>query len=158
MKTINRRSFLKTTALGAAAASLPAYSWASAKGANNAIREVGGVMMGEHVEGEVFRVIEVTVQQAGTVTTFVRLIWDAVASLGRFFARTGHQYTKFNYLGEWHSHPSFRLHPSDRDSATIRTFLLASPRISRMCSAPRPPNPTTATRMALLAPFALAQE
>ena len=38
MKTINRRSFLKTTALGAAAASLPTYSWASAKGANNAIR------------------------------------------------------------------------------------------------------------------------
>lgn len=83
------------------------------------IREVGGVMMGEHVEGEVFRVVEVTVQQPGTVATFVRMIWDAVASLGRFFARTGHQYTKFNYLGEWHSHPAFRLHPSDRDSATM---------------------------------------
>src|SRR5437867_3953402 len=38
MKTINRRTFLKTTALGAAAAGLPAYSWASAKGANDAIR------------------------------------------------------------------------------------------------------------------------
>src|SRR2546428_13338755 len=38
MKTTNRRTFLKTTALGAAAAGLPAYSWASAKGANEAIR------------------------------------------------------------------------------------------------------------------------
>src|SRR2546425_119646 len=38
MKTINRRYFLKTTALGAAAVGLPAYSWASAKGANEAIR------------------------------------------------------------------------------------------------------------------------
>jgi len=38
MKTINRRNFLKTTALGAAAVGLPAYSWASAKGANEAIR------------------------------------------------------------------------------------------------------------------------
>jgi len=83
------------------------------------VREVGGVMMGEHVEAEVFKVVEVTVQQAGTVTTFVRLIWSAVTSLRRFFARTGHQYTRFNYLGEWHSHPSFRLHPSDRDSATM---------------------------------------
>jgi hypothetical protein len=38
MKTINRRSFLKTTALGAAAVGLPSSSWASAKGANEAIR------------------------------------------------------------------------------------------------------------------------
>src|ERR1044071_149487 len=38
MKTINRRDFLKTTALGTAAVSLPAYSWASAKGANDTIR------------------------------------------------------------------------------------------------------------------------
>lgn len=83
------------------------------------VREVGGVMMGEHVEGEVFHVVEVTVQQLGTVATFVRMIWDAVTSLKRFFAKTGHQYTRFNYLGEWHSHPSFRLEPSDRDSATM---------------------------------------
>lgn len=83
------------------------------------VREVGGVMMGEHLEGEVFRVAEVTVQREGTVATFVRLIWDAVTSLKQFFARTGHQYRRFNYLGEWHSHPSFRLHPSDRDSETM---------------------------------------
>src|SRR3989442_7302858 len=38
MKTINRRNFLKTTAPGAAAVGLPACSWASAKGANEAIR------------------------------------------------------------------------------------------------------------------------
>lgn len=76
-------------------------------------------MMGENVEAEVFRVVDVTVQSAGTVASFVRAIWDAVASLRRFFARTSYQYTKFNYLGEWHSHPSFRLHPSDRDSATM---------------------------------------
>jgi len=76
-------------------------------------------MMGEHVEGEVFRVVEVTVQQPGTVASFVRMIWGAVTSLRRFFARTDHQYTKFNSLGEWHSHPSFRLEPSDRDSATM---------------------------------------
>ena len=83
------------------------------------VREVGGVMMGEHVEEEVFRVVEVTVQRPGTVAIFVRTVWGAVAPLMGFFARTGHKYTKFNYLGEWHSHPSFRLDPSDRDGATM---------------------------------------
>jgi hypothetical protein len=68
----------------------------------------------------VFRVVEVDVQQPGTVATFVRAIWVAVASLRQFFTRTGHQYTKFNYLGEWHSHPSFGLHPSDRDGDTMQ--------------------------------------
>ena len=38
MKTLNRRTFLKSTALGAAALSLPARSWAAVPGANDAIR------------------------------------------------------------------------------------------------------------------------
>ena len=66
-----------------------------------------------------FSVAEITVQRAGTVATFVRAIWDAVTSLKQFFAKKDHQYTRFNYLGEWHSHPSFQLHPSDRDSVTM---------------------------------------
>src|SRR2546430_3866476 len=38
MKTMNRRSFLKSTALTAAAVSLPASSWARVPGANDEIR------------------------------------------------------------------------------------------------------------------------
>ena len=38
MKTMNRRTFLKSTALSTAAFSLPAYSWASVRGANETIR------------------------------------------------------------------------------------------------------------------------
>src|SRR5947207_9216274 len=38
MKTMNRRSFLKSTALTAAAVSLPSYSWARVPGANDEIR------------------------------------------------------------------------------------------------------------------------
>jgi hypothetical protein len=33
----------------------------------------------------------------------------------RFLARTGSDYTRFNYLGEWHSHPSFPALPSGTD-------------------------------------------
>src|SRR5947207_3581484 len=38
MKTLNRRSFLKTAAAAAAAVSVPAYSWARVPGANDTIR------------------------------------------------------------------------------------------------------------------------
>ena len=38
MKSINRRSFLKSTALGAAAFSLPARSWAQVNGSNSDVR------------------------------------------------------------------------------------------------------------------------
>jgi len=35
------------------------------------------------------------------------------------FRETGHDYTRYNYLGEWHSHPSFALEPSHRDSESM---------------------------------------
>jgi predicted dehydrogenase len=38
MKPLNRRSFLKSTALGAAALGLPSYAWANVHGANDTIR------------------------------------------------------------------------------------------------------------------------
>jgi predicted dehydrogenase len=54
MNPMNRRSFLRTTALGATALSLPACSWARAAGANDAIRVaiVGfGSRGGDHIGG-----------------------------------------------------------------------------------------------------------
>ena len=38
MKNMNRRSFIKSSALGAAAMSMPARSWAQVAGANDDIR------------------------------------------------------------------------------------------------------------------------
>ena len=35
------------------------------------------------------------------------------------FCRTGNDFRRFNYLGEWHSHPSFSAHPSREDIATM---------------------------------------
>lgn len=79
-------------------------------------KEIGGVLMGEHIGEAEFRIVDLTIQkQCGTVTFFVRLVADAVASLQRFFKQTGYNYRKFNYLGEWHSHPSFSPTPSLKD-------------------------------------------
>lgn len=87
-------------------------------------REVGGVLMGEHVAPNTFRVKRITVQmKGGTFAAFVRLVEEIVGPLREFFHATNHDYSRFNYLGEWHSHHSFALIPSDRDCQTMREIL-----------------------------------
>jgi proteasome lid subunit RPN8/RPN11 len=84
-------------------------------------QEIGGVLMGEHVREGVFRIADFTVQRhRGTWFSFVRLVQDSLKrALKNFFRSTNYQYTKFNYLGEWHSHPSFSLQPSRMDQQSM---------------------------------------
>ena len=75
-------------------------------------REIGGLLMGEHVRDDVFRVVDISVQRSGgSQTHFVRDPSSHAAQLDAFFARTGNDFTRFNYLGEWHSHPTFEPAP-----------------------------------------------
>jgi proteasome lid subunit RPN8/RPN11 len=87
-------------------------------------REIGGILMGEHVaEGE-FRVKDLTIQKrGGTFATFVRVVQDIIGPLRNFFRATNNDYMRFNYLGEWHSHPSFTAVPSDKDHKTMRDII-----------------------------------
>jgi len=79
-------------------------------------REIGGVLLGELVGPGVFRVAEITVQRTGgTSSTFVRIPRLHAEAIQAFFRRTGHRYERFNYLGEWHSHPSYPTRPSASD-------------------------------------------
>lgn len=83
-------------------------------------REIGGILMGEHLGDDLFKVLEITVQaRGGTFATFVRLVEGVLAPLRRFFKDTAHEYTRFNYLGEWHSHHSFALRPSSSDDTSM---------------------------------------
>jgi len=78
--------------------------------------EIGGVLVAEHVGGETFRIVELSVQRSGgTVAHFVRDPEQSKAFLSDFFARTGGDYRRFNYIGEWHSHPAFDPVPSRSD-------------------------------------------
>lgn len=84
------------------------------------INEIGGVMVGEHVAIDTFRIVDISVQQrGGTIAHFVRDPARHKAFLADFFAKTGNDYKRFNYLGEWHSHPSFEPLPSGPDLATM---------------------------------------
>lgn len=87
-------------------------------------REVGGVMMAEHVGVNEFVVRDLTIHRRGTFASFVRRIEDAWAVLARFFERTKRDYRWFNYIGEWHSHPSFEPAPSARDHQSMREIVL----------------------------------
>jgi len=87
-------------------------------------REIGGLLMGEHVRDELFRLVELSVQRGGgTDACFIRRPSDHEAQLEKFFAQTGNDYTRFNYLGEWHSHPSFDPLPSDTDISAMQSMV-----------------------------------
>lgn len=87
-------------------------------------REIGGILMGEHVADGLFRICDITVQkQPGSFVSFWRLFEGLTASLQNFFRGTNYDFTRFNYLGEWHSHPCFDLVPSDIDSQTMWEIL-----------------------------------
>ena len=86
-------------------------------------RETGGMLFGEHITKGDFVVVEATVEAVGLFASFVRAIKDGFAKLENFFRRTRYDFTRFNYLGEWHSHPSFALIPSSTDSATMQAIV-----------------------------------
>ena len=67
---------------------------------------------------------EITVQRTGgTSATFVRMPQLHVAAIRAFFDRTDHRYERFNYLGEWHSHPSYPTRPSGSDVRAMEEIL-----------------------------------
>lgn len=88
-------------------------------------REIGGILMGEHVGTDEFRVASLTIQKrGGSIARFVRIVEHAISALTQFFRETGRDFTRFNYLGEWHSHPLFVPSPSREDDASMMKILL----------------------------------
>jgi [CysO sulfur-carrier protein]-S-L-cysteine hydrolase len=83
-------------------------------------REIGGVLMGEQIAAGHFRVVDLSVDAVtGSAAHFVRSKEQHEAALREFFQRTGRDYSRYNYLGEWHSHPSFAVRPSPTDVGSM---------------------------------------
>lgn len=76
--------------------------------------------MAEHIAMNEFVVRDATVHKRGTLASFLRTIEEALAGITRFFDKTRHEYTRFNYIGEWHSHPRFEPLPSLTDHESMR--------------------------------------
>jgi [CysO sulfur-carrier protein]-S-L-cysteine hydrolase len=87
-------------------------------------REIGGQIFGEQLAPSDFRATELTFQaRPGTFARFIVDLMQAARDAMRFFDRTEHRYTRFNYIGEWHSHPSFKVRPSGVDLQTMRRLV-----------------------------------
>jgi proteasome lid subunit RPN8/RPN11 len=79
-------------------------------------REIGGVLVGEHLGGDKFALANFSVQRiGGGHGHFERDPAEARQFVEDAIARAGGDPTKVNYLGEWHSHPSWSARPSQTD-------------------------------------------
>jgi proteasome lid subunit RPN8/RPN11 len=85
--------------------------------------EIGGVLAAEQVGDGRFLVVDLSVQRNGTSSHFVRDPVQHREFIRRFHARTGYQPDRFNYLGEWHSHPSYPTIPSKDDFRQMQTLV-----------------------------------
>lgn len=82
------------------------------------------MLVGEHQDEHRFRLVDLSVQRAGgTHGGFDRRPDRHRAFLDDFFRRTGGAFERFNYLGEWHSHPSFSVNPSAIDLAQMQAIV-----------------------------------
>ena len=80
--------------------------------------------MGEMDGDQRFRIADISVDTvSGSQAHFVRDAEHHERELRAFFERTGADYKRFNYLGEWHSHPSFEVTPSGPDIRAMRNLV-----------------------------------
>lgn len=86
--------------------------------------EIGGVLMGEHVGENEFRVTEISIHRRGTFSSFIRRVEDALGRIKTFFQKNQNNYSRFNYLGEWHSHPMFAPYPSSQDDYSMLEIIM----------------------------------
>lgn len=87
--------------------------------------EIGGVLAGEHVADGTFVVSDLSVQRDGSFASFTRSAPGHRRFMRRFFELKGHNYQRFNYLGEWHSHPCFVPTPSPPDVIQMQRLIEA---------------------------------
>jgi hypothetical protein len=87
-------------------------------------REIGGMLFAEQLAPARFRLMDFSVDtSSGFDTHFRRDPQAHQTALSEFFKKTGHDFGRFNYLGEWHSHPSFSVMPSIDDVETMQSLV-----------------------------------
>jgi Prokaryotic homologs of the JAB domain len=88
-------------------------------------KEIGGVLFGEQIAEGDFRIVEATRQRffGGTPTSFKRRGGAARNDILDLHTKFGGNPERFNYLGEWHSHPNAPAVPSIQDEVTMYQLL-----------------------------------
>ena len=89
-------------------------------------REIGGVLFGEQLAEGDFRIVKARRQRfrgGGTPASFHRYGSGARKQILALHKKFGSDPKRFNYLGEWHSHPNAPVWPSLRDEVTMYELL-----------------------------------
>lgn len=87
-------------------------------------REIGGILMGQELSAGHFLLVDFSLdEKSGSAAHFVRDTRHHLRALEAFFQQTGRDYQKFNYLGEWHSHPCFPARPSIADLCSMQELV-----------------------------------
>lgn len=91
-------------------------------------REIGGMLFAHHLSHNDFKVLEATIagEYLGTFSRFVRGLASGLKRLAMFYEKHNFRYSKYNYLGDWHSHPNFALDPSVTDDKSMVDMLMDS--------------------------------
>ncbi len=85
--------------------------------------EIGGVLAAENLGDGRFLVLDLSVQRDGSFASFTRSSPRHGRFIRRFQERSGRDYERYNYLGEWHSHPSFPAMPSLPDLRQMQRLI-----------------------------------
>ena len=87
--------------------------------------EIGGVLFGEQLTEGDFRIVEARRQRfrGGTRTSFHRRGVGARKQILALHKQFGSDPKRFNYLGEWHTHPHAPVWPSLQDEVTMYQLL-----------------------------------
>jgi len=94
------------------------------------LREIGGILMAEELSAGRFKLVDFSVDlDAGNCARFMRRPEHHDEALDAFFERTGADYSRFNYVGEWHSHPCYPARPSVEDVFTMQSLVEEEPSI-----------------------------
>ncbi|MCZ8179375.1 MAG: Mov34/MPN/PAD-1 family protein [Oligoflexus sp.] len=87
-------------------------------------REIGGVLMARQIVPGSFEIVDFSVDElTGERAHFVRDPALHNSFLDEFFAKTGHDYANYNYIGEWHSHPRLPITPSLTDLGSMEDLV-----------------------------------
>jgi [CysO sulfur-carrier protein]-S-L-cysteine hydrolase len=87
-------------------------------------REIGGMLFAEQLAPARSRLMDFSVDSSsGSHVHFRRDPAAHTTALNEFFDRTARDFSRFNYLGEWHSHPSFSASPSLHDMETMQSLV-----------------------------------
>lgn len=83
--------------------------------------EIGGMLIGNQKGRNYFSILDTTIADdigKFSIGSFIREPMKSLKIIIQSFKKK-----KYNYIGEWHSHPGFDLYPSKGDIATMQGIL-----------------------------------